>query len=83
MFKKFMVYLDDGVDCFKVAVPAKNRKEAEEYTKGNGDIVAIKDITEDIPISAEFVADALINAGFGRVETDLIVRTIQYTGIAE
>lgn len=29
--KKYMVYMDDGRDCFKVAVPAKTEKEARKY----------------------------------------------------
>ena len=66
--KKYMVYMDDGRDCFKVAVPATNEKEARKYVEGNGEVIAIKDITEDFPISLDKVAQALTNAQFGQVE---------------
>lgn len=36
--KKYMVYMDDGRDCFKVAVPAMNEKEARKYVEGNGEV---------------------------------------------
>lgn len=66
--KKYMVYMDDGRDCFKVAVPAKTEKEARKYVEGNGEVIAIKDITKDFPISLEKVADALKKAQFGQIE---------------
>ena len=81
--KKYMLYLDDGRNCFKVAVPAKNVKAAQGYVKGNGDVVAVKDITDEFPISAEKVADALRSAHFGKIEIDLITRCLQMNGIAE
>lgn len=28
--KKYMVYMDDGRDCFKAAIPAPNEKGSEE-----------------------------------------------------
>ena len=56
--KKYMVYLDDGKDCFKVAVPAVNEKAARKYVEGNGEVIAVKDITEDFPISLDKVVQA-------------------------
>jgi hypothetical protein len=29
--KKYMVYMDDGRDCFKAAIPAPNEKAARKY----------------------------------------------------
>lgn len=81
--KKYMVYMDDGKNCFKIAVPAKNEKMAREYVKGNGEIIAVKDITEDFPISAEKVASALMSANFGEIEIDLITRCLQMNNIAD
>lgn len=81
--KKYMVYLDDGQACFKVAVPAESVAKAEEYTSGNGEIIAVKDISEDYPISIEKVIDALKQADFGQTEIDLIARTLRDTGLAE
>lgn len=34
--KKYMVYMDDGRDCFKAAIPAVNEKAARKYVEGNG-----------------------------------------------
>ena len=51
--KKYMVYLDDGRDCYKVAVPAANEKAARKYVEGNGEVIAVKDISEDYPISLD------------------------------
>lgn len=73
-----MVYLDDGRDCYKVAVPAANEKAARKYVEGNGEVIAVKDITDDYPISLDKVVQALRNAQFGQTEIDLITRWITY-----
>lgn len=81
--KKYMVYMDDGRDCFKVAIPAVSEKAAVKYVQGNGEVIAVKNITEEYPISVDAVADALKRAGFGEVEMMLIIRTLTSTEIAE
>ena len=81
--KKYFVYLDDGHDCYKCAIPAKSEKEAREYVRGNGEVIAVKDVTDDYPISADKVADALKNACFGQTEIDFIIRTLTHNNIAE
>lgn len=81
--KKYMVYMDDGKNCFKIAVPAKSEKAAREYVKGNGEIIAVKDVTEDFPIFAEKVANALLSTHFGEIEKDLIIRCLQMNNIVE
>lgn len=81
--KKFMVYMEDREDVFKVAVPADNEKSARKYVEGNGDIIAVKDITSDYPISNEKIGEALRAAGFGKIETDLITRALYQIGIAD
>lgn len=84
--KKYMVYMDDGSEnggCFKVAIPAKNEKEARKYVEGNGEVIAIKDVTEMYPIDADKVAKALANAKFGRTETMFMLRALQYAEIIE
>ena len=43
--KKYMVYMDDGRDCFKASIPANSEKEVREYVEGNGEVIAIKDVT--------------------------------------
>ena len=81
--RKYVVYLDDGELVYKLYVPAVNEEAAKIYCEDNGDIVAVKDVTEEFPISANCVAAALRNYGFGETEMDLILRTLQTTGIAE
>lgn len=83
MLKKYMVYMDDGKDVFKAAIPAKNEKEAREYVQGNGEVVAIKDVTEEYPIDITKVRDALLAAAFGEAEMNYITRTLENVGIAE
>lgn len=81
--KKYMVYMDDGRDCFKAAIPAVNEKAARKYVEGNGEVIAIKDVTKDFPISLYKVAQALKNAQFGQIEIDLITRCLSFNDIAE
>ena len=81
--KKYLVYMDDGTDVLKIAVPAKSKTAAEKFCEGNGEIITVKDITAETPISAEAVICALKERNFGEIEIDLIVRTLTLTGIAE
>lgn len=84
--RKYMVYMDDGSEnggCFKVAVPAENEKKAREYVAGNGEVIAIKDVTETYPIDIRKVQKALADAGFGKTETMYIVRTLEFTDMAD
>lgn len=81
--KKYVVYLDDGKSVFKEAIPGRNEQEAIDYVAGNGEVVAVKDMTANVPISVEKVAKALISAGFGECETDLITRTLIRTNICD
>ncbi len=81
--QKYMVYMDDGHNCFKLAVPAIDEKSARDYVSGNGEVICIKNITDDCPISLDKVYDALKVSGFGEFETDFILRTLSQTNIAE
>lgn len=74
--KKYMVYLDDGKGCLKIAVPGNSKQDAKNYVAGNGEIIAIKDITEDFPIDLDKVSEALRRANFGEIEIDLITRCL-------
>ena len=80
--KKYYVYMDDGHDCFKVAVPALNEKDAREYVQGNGEVIAIKQV-ETPMISISCVEEALRLRGFGSDEMNFILRTLQRTGITD
>lgn len=81
--RKYMVYMDDGHDCFKLAIPAKDETHARELVSGNGDVISVKDVTGEYPISLDSVSNALLSLGFGRTEIDLILRTLSICDIAE
>lgn len=81
--RKYLLYLDDGHNVYKLAIPAKNEKSAKEYVAGNGEVIATKDITDDCYISIDKIAEALIKSSFGEIEIDLITRTLQMTNIAK
>ena len=78
MKKHFVVYMDDGENAFKCHIPAENEKKAREYVNGNGEIIAIKrgERNAHDPISMDYIANALLQANFGRMEVDLITRAL-------
>lgn len=75
--------IDDGRNCFKLAIPAEDEASARKYATGNGEIIAVKDVTGEYPISLDCVSDALKVCGFGQTEIDLILRTLSFCEIAE
>lgn len=81
--KKYIAYLDDGESVIKVAVPANNAAGVKRYVAGNGEIIKIKDVTDEYPISSANVKLALEQSGFGETEKWLIVRALELTGITE
>lgn len=83
MYRKYLVYLDDGVNVFKVAIAAKSKDKAIEWCAGNGEVIAVKDVTEEYHISADKVSRALEDAGFGDLEIDFINRALSGLGITE
>ena len=76
MFRAYEIIMEDRDSVYKVVVPATNEKEAAKYVEGNGDVVRVKEITDDYPISTEKVVEALKAASFGKVEIDLITRLV-------
>lgn len=81
--KKYIAYLDDGECVIKVAVPANNAAGVKRYVAGNGEIIKVKDVTDECPISSAKVKLALEQSGFGETEKWLIVRALELTGITE
>ncbi len=81
--RKFMVYMDDGRDVYKLAIPAADEAAARKYTEGNGEVISVKDVTEDYPISLDKVVEALRLAQFGQAEIDFISRCLSFDRIAE
>lgn len=82
MLKKFFVYIDDGKDVFRLAVPAKDAKDAKKWAEGNGEIIKVKEVTDEYPIDIYKVQAALNEYGFGRTEQDFIIRALSRIGIA-
>ncbi|MDE7321780.1 MAG: hypothetical protein K2N73_03460 [Lachnospiraceae bacterium] len=81
-FEVYDMYLDDGKGAaFKITVPAPNKKEASEFVKGNGEIVAIKKnpIVQDIDIP--YLVQVLQSASYGKAEIDVITRTLEIVGL--
>lgn len=83
MYRKYFVYLDDGRDVYRIAIAAACEEAARAWVKGNGEVIAVRDVTEDYPISAYKVRVALQNADFGEAEQDFIVRALVEFEIAE
>lgn len=78
---KYMVYLDDGENVFKVAVPAESVESACKFVQGNGEVIAVKDVTDDYQILERDVIDALLQADFGDTEIDFIARALREMNI--
>ena len=81
MMKKYFVFLDDGENSYKIAVPAENEKKAREFCEGNGEVIAVKEVSSEIP--ADKVREALKNSDLTAFERDFIYRTLYLTGIIE
>lgn len=81
--RKYFVYVDDGAITMKIAVPAQNEKEARDFVTGNGEIIAVKDVTESFEISSTKVWEALNSADFTDQQRDFLYRTLYRTGIIE
>lgn len=83
MWKKYMVYLDDGRGAVRVAVPAPDEQTAKAFVEGNGEVVAVRDVSDAYEIDLDRVASALARAGFSDVSIDYVVRTLEITGLAK
>lgn len=60
----------------------KAAQDARDYVAGNGDIIAVQDVSDQYRINASRIYDALEKANFTQHEIDYIVRTLQRTEIA-
>ena len=72
---KYEVIIEDGYNAYKVYTVAENKKGAENFCKGNGEIVRIKEVPEILP-SAQFVRNTLKRNGYGEAECDIIYRLL-------
>ena len=82
-YRKYIVYLDDGKFVYKIAIAAVTEDAAKAWCAGNGEVIAVKDVTDDYRISSYDVSKALENAGFGEYKIDFIVRALTELGITE
>ncbi len=83
--KVYKVYMEDVTDgrCYFTFVPAENEKEAVKYCEGNGECVAVKDVTEDFKIHLETLTETLAMRHYGRAEIEIITRTLELVGLSE
>ena len=79
--KKYMVYLEDRDNVYRIPVPANDPQDAIKWTEGNGDLVAVKDVTGDYPIRTERVSEALLRSGFTSVEVYFLTRALECIGM--
>ena len=76
----YTVYVDDGHDALKITVPAENKKDAERYVEGSGEVIAVKDSElQDIDLGC--LTATLRREGWGQMEIDVITRTLQRVGL--
>lgn len=83
MMRIFAVYADDNDHVYKLFIPGENEEFAREYANGIGEIVMVKDVTDEFNISSYSVQRALTNHGFSEREIDVIVRALSFVGITE
>ncbi len=70
-YKMYEIIIDDGGRVYKHYGIYRDEKDARKTAEGNGyEVVRIKDVTEDTPLSRDKIFTALINAGFGQNEVN-------------
>jgi len=73
--RMFEVIMDAGDHVFKTSRIALDEKDFESVYGGNGEIVRIRDVTEDYPIS-EYALRRALEGKFGEAETEAIVHLL-------
>jgi len=77
--RAYEAIIDDGQDVFKVTRCAESEEAFRDLYGGNGEIVRIKDITDETPIGLGRLEQVLVAGGFGRQETAIILSTMRET----
>lgn len=78
--KAYEMIIDSGETVFKCVRPAKDIKQLKYIYGGNGEMVRIKDVTEEYGIDLDYLRDVLLGkqiGHFGKVEIDLIIAIMQ------
>lgn len=73
--KAYEMIIDGGENVFKCVRPAKDVKQLKYIYGGNGEMVRIKDVTEEYGIDVSYLHDVLVgkrNGHFGEIEADII-----------
>lgn len=76
----YSVYIDDGENVYKIATPGESEEQAAQYWKGNGEVIAVKELNKIICTTE--IWDALENAGYDHEYCDLVTRALNMVGIA-
>jgi len=85
VYNRYFVYVDDGDDdsAMKIAVPQVSVEAAMDYCEGAGDIVAVKDVSDEFHFDELRVAEALENGGFSEIEIRFLTRALQDIGMLD
>ena len=81
-FSVYDIYYDDGQNVGKIVLPAYSEKQAKEYVKGNGEVVAIRKknpLVQDIDINC--LRSTLLKDGWGAIEIEVITRALEMLGL--
>lgn len=75
MYRMYEMIIDDGQQVFKAVRCGYTDADVVMRYGGNGEIVRIKDVTEDFPISERCVSDAL--KSFGDAERETVLQCLR------
>ena len=78
MNRAFEAVFETVDGAFKLTRPAKDEKAFHYQFDGNGEILKLKDITEETPISLGHLEKTLQKAEYGKREIELILALVQY-----
>ncbi len=78
MRKLYKAIFETDTEAFKVYRTASSVSAFKTIYGGNGDIITIKDVTEDYPLNISLIIKALKNAGFSEIEIDAVASIIQH-----
>lgn len=83
MYRKYFVYLDDGQNVYRLAIPAASEEAAAAACNGNGTVVAVMDVTDRFPIDEESVRTALQDFNMSEDARNFICRALADIGITD
>ena len=80
--KIFAVYLESKDDLFKTLIPAECEEEAMERCIGNGEVIAVKDVTSNHRFDTVELWKTLEQAGYDKEKIQLLDRLLENLGLA-